>query len=118
MASTAPPDLILRARQILLPLVTTDGEREALLTEAFYLQDPLLLYGIDRAGAPKIFAVNLIKRLLDHGLLDSGEHALARLLATARDDCGVDKHAEIDALIAMANALCPAKDRRRVMKNA
>jgi len=105
MTSTALPNLFPRARQILLPLVATLDEREALLTEAFYLYDPLL-YGIDRQGPPKVFIVRCLKKLLDHGCLAPGEHSLARLLAAARDDCGVDKYAEIDALIAMANALC------------
>jgi formylglycine-generating enzyme required for sulfatase activity len=105
---TVPPDLFPRARQILLPLVATQDEREALLTEAFYLHDPLL-YGISRKGSPKVFAVNCLKKLLDHGCLSKGEHSLARLMLIARYDYGVDKHAEIDALISMANALCQSE---------
>lgn len=105
MTYTVPPDLFPRARQILLPLVATQDEREALLTEAFYLLDPLL-YGISRKGSPKVFAVNCLKKLLDYGCLSKGEHSLARLLLTARYDYGAEKHAEIDALISMANTLC------------
>lgn len=105
MTYAVPPDLFPRARQILLPLVATQDERDALLTEAFYLHDPLL-YGISRNGSPKVFAVNCLKKLLDHGCLSEGEHSLARLLLTARHNCGSDTHAEIDALISMANALC------------
>jgi formylglycine-generating enzyme required for sulfatase activity len=105
MTYTVPPDLFPRARQILLPLVATQVEREALLTEAFYLLDPLL-YGISRKGSPKVFAVNCLKKLLDYGCLSKGEHSLARLLLTARYDYGAEKHAEIDALISIANALC------------
>jgi hypothetical protein len=43
-----PPELLSRALQILLALVTTVDERGALLTEAFYLHDPLLYARIDR----------------------------------------------------------------------
>lgn len=101
------PDLMPRTRQILLPFVGTLDEREALLTEAFYLQDPLL-YRIKRDGTPKNFCVMCVKTLLDYGCLPDGAHALARLLMTVRYDCGADKHAEIDALIDMLNALCGA----------
>ncbi|MFN0087065.1 MAG: TIR domain-containing protein, partial [Blastocatellia bacterium] len=104
MTVIPPPDLLPRARQILLPLVATRNDREALLVEAFYVHDPLL-YAIDREGAPKTFLVNCLKTLLDHGCLPGGEHALARLLATAKTDCGADKHAEIDELIGIANGL-------------
>jgi len=100
-----PPDLLQRSRRILLPLIDTEDDREALLTEAFYLHDPLL-YGIERSGAGKVFAVRCITKLLDYGCLTEGEHALARLLETARYDCGVDKHPEINELVAMVNALC------------
>lgn len=105
MNSNISSDLLPRARQILLPLVATADEREALLTEAFYLHDPLL-YAIDRNGAPKVFIVNCLKKLLDHGCLTDSEHSLARLLITARSDYGVDKHAEIDELITIANRIC------------
>lgn len=103
-----PPDLLPRARQLLMPFVATEDEREALLTEAFLLHDPLL-YGIERKGAPKSFAVNCVKKLIDYGCLAGGEHSLARLLTVLRVDCGVDKHAEVDALIGMANALCKSE---------
>ncbi|MGH6629542.1 MAG: TIR domain-containing protein, partial [Burkholderiales bacterium] len=99
MAQTPPPDLLTRARQILLPLAATAEDRDTLLIQAFYLHDPLL-HRIDRGGASKAFAVRLIKTLLDYGFLDEGDHALARLLATARAESGADKHAEIDALAA------------------
>ncbi|RMG71792.1 MAG: TIR domain-containing protein [Chloroflexi bacterium] len=100
-----PPDILPRARKIIQPMVGTEDERDALLTEAFYVYDPLL-YSIERGGAPKVFAVLCIRKLLDYGCLPNGEHALARLLTTARYDCGVDKHPEIDALNGILNALC------------
>jgi len=97
MTRDIPHDLFPRALQILLPLVATGDDREALLVQAFYLEDPLL-YGIDRHGAPKVFAARCLKKLLEYGCLAEGDHALARLLRAARYDCGADKHAEIDAL--------------------
>jgi len=105
MTRNIPSDLLPRSKKILAPFVVTEDDREALLTDAFYLHDPLL-YGIDRRGAPNIFASKLISKLLDYGCLSQGEHSLARLLLTARYYCGVDKHAEIDDLVNMANAIC------------
>ncbi len=106
MTQNLPPDLLRRSKQILLPLVMTVDERETLLADAFYVDQARLYAGIDRAGAPNIFATRLLTQLLDYGCLTVGEHAMARLLLTARCDCGVDKHAEIDELILLANALC------------
>jgi formylglycine-generating enzyme required for sulfatase activity len=111
MTHNLQPDLLLRARQILLPLVTTEEERDALLTEAFYLYDPLL-YKIDRQGAAYPFAINCVKRLLDYGCLTDQEHSLARLLTIARSLCDVEKHPEIDDLTRIANAICQAKQDR------
>ncbi|MFN8005378.1 MAG: TIR domain-containing protein, partial [Acidobacteriota bacterium] len=104
-----PPDLLPRARQILLPLVTTAEDRDALLTEAFYLHDPLL-YQIEREGAPYPFAVKCLKKLLDFGCLAEREHSLARLLTIARTLYGTDKHAEIDDLIQITNEYCRAAE--------
>jgi formylglycine-generating enzyme required for sulfatase activity len=106
-------DLFSRARQVLQPLVATVEERGALLTEAFYSHDPILS-SIQREGAPKIFIVNCLRIILDHGFLPTGEHALARLLIVAKYDCGVEKHPEIDELISIANSL----DKTPVAKNA
>src|SRR5262245_48217322 len=105
MTCNIPSELLPRSKKTLLPFVVTEDDREALLTDAFYLHDPLL-YGIDRRGEPTVFASKLISKLLDYGCLSQGEHSLARLLLTARYYCGVDKHAEIDDLARMANALC------------
>jgi formylglycine-generating enzyme required for sulfatase activity len=105
MTRNIPSELLPRSKNILLPFVVTEEDREALLTDAFYLHDPLL-YGIDRKGSPNVFASKLISRLLDYGCLSQGEHSLARLLLTARFYCGVDKHAEIDDLVSMSNMLC------------
>jgi formylglycine-generating enzyme required for sulfatase activity len=107
MTQNLPPDFLRRARQILLPFVATEVDREALLTEAFFLHNPQL-YGIERGGEAKIFALNCLKTLLAFGCLAPGEHSLSRLLLTAKYDCKADQHAEIDELIQIANALCSA----------
>lgn len=92
-------ELILRAKQILLPLTATEDEREALLIDAFYLLDPRLFYEIDRKGPASIFLILLLKKLIDFGLMDTGEHCFIRLLLTAREKFDVDRHAEFDELI-------------------
>ncbi len=107
MTRNLPPDLLSRARRILLPFVATVADRDMLLTNAFYLRNPLL-HNIEREGSPNAFVTRCLKNLLDYGCLADGEHSLACLLLTAKHFCGVDKHAEIDELIELANALCQA----------
>src|SRR5262245_34116810 len=107
MTRNLPPDLLQRTRRILLPFVATVADRDTLLTDAFYLRNPLL-YSIEREGPPNAFVTRCLKTLLDYGCLGDGEHSLACLLLTAKPFCGVDKHAEIDELIELANALCRA----------
>jgi len=102
-----PPDLLPRTRQILLPLVETKDDREALLTDAFYtLSDSRIYHQIKREGTPIGFTTLCIKKLLDYGCLSEGKHALGRLLNTAKYYCGVDKHITIDELVRMTDALC------------
>ncbi len=109
MNKILPPNLLPRAKQILLPLVMTQDDRETLLADAFYVDQAILYSGIDRAGAPSVFATRCLTRLLDYGCLTPGEHSLARLLLTARYGCGVDKHPEIDELATIANGICSAE---------
>ena len=85
-------DLILRIKGILLPLVATDDQREALLIDALYLSDSRLFYEIDRKGAASVFASLLLKKLIDYGSTVEGRHPTAHLLATARFHYGGDKH--------------------------
>jgi len=105
MSRNPPSDLIIRAKEILLPLVATENEREALLIDAFYLSDSRLFYEIDRKGAPAVFASLLIKKLIDHGSPVESRHPLAQLLHMARHHYGDDKHAVIDELISHSNSL-------------
>jgi formylglycine-generating enzyme required for sulfatase activity len=107
MNRSIPPDLLPRTRQIILPLVGTDDDREALLTDAFYLlPDTRLYHQIKRDGTPLNFTTLCIKTLIDYGCLTGDMHALGQLLSVARMYCGVDKHPEIDALVGITNTLC------------
>ncbi|MFN0087331.1 MAG: TIR domain-containing protein, partial [Blastocatellia bacterium] len=98
-------DLILRIKEILLPLVATDVEREALLIDAFYLSDSRLFYEIDRKGTPPVFLSLLLKKLIEYGSPVEGRHPVAQLLFPVRLHFGVDKQAVIDALIEQCNEL-------------
>ena len=98
-SSSFPPDFLPRVRQLILPYVTTEDDREALLTDAFYLlSDSRLYHQIKRNGSPQTFTTLLCKTLIDYGCLAEGPHALGQLLQTAKFYCGTDKHADIDAL--------------------
>jgi len=109
--STFPPDFLPRMRQIVLPYVTTEDEREALLTDAFYLlSDSRLYHSIKRSGSPVSFTTLLFRTLADYGCLTEGPHALAQLLQTTRFYSGPDKHSEIDALTALASDQCVQLD--------
>lgn len=107
MPPNIPADLLSRARQIILPLVGTEDEREALLTDAFYLlPDSRLYYQIKRDGTPMSFTTLCIRTLIDYGCVTDDTHALGQLLNTTQMYCGKDKHAEIEALTAIANTIC------------
>lgn len=105
-APALPPDILPRARQLLMPFIATAQDREALLTEAFYLEESPLYYSISREGAPRVFAVRLLKQLIDYGCLSNGEHAVSRFLKVIRIDSDVDRHQEIDELIDALNDFC------------
>src|SRR5262245_36160455 len=98
-------ELIIRIKDILSPLVTTENEREALLIDAFYLSDPRLFYEIDRRGAASVFSSHLVKKLIDHGGRVEGRRPIAQLLFIARRHYGNDKHAEIDELIEQSSGI-------------
>jgi formylglycine-generating enzyme required for sulfatase activity/energy-coupling factor transporter ATP-binding protein EcfA2 len=107
MTPKIPPDLLPRTRQILLPLVETEDDREALLTDAFYtLSDSRIYHQIKREGTPVGFTTRCIKKLLDYGCLTEGNHALGQLLSVSKYYCGVDKHANIEELVAITKSWC------------
>ena len=110
MPAETQPDrsqILPRARQILLPLVATEDEREALLTDAFYLlPDSRLYHLIKREGTAMAFTTQCIRKLIDYGCVTEETHALSQLLGAARMYCGIDKHAEIDDLVTLADKMC------------
>ncbi|MEP7337954.1 MAG: SUMF1/EgtB/PvdO family nonheme iron enzyme, partial [Acidobacteriota bacterium] len=104
MTQSPSQELLTRARQILSPQVETVERRRALLSSAFWGHS--LQGQFEYKGSAYDFATNCITQLLNHGFLPSGEHALARLLQTLRDDgVGLDQQIEIDALIRLTKAL-------------
>lgn len=104
-----PPDLLSRIRHLLLPFVSTEDDRQALLTEAFYISEPRLYQQIDCTGSARNFTILCIKTLLNYGCLPDRMHSISRILETLRYDVGVDKQNEIDVLIEACNALCMVK---------
>ncbi len=106
-----PPDFLPRVRQIILPYVATEDDREALLTDAFYLLSDLRLYHqIKRTGSPQTFTTLLCKTLIDYGCLAEGPHALGQLLQSAKFYCGPDQHPTIDALTDHTTQVCAPSD--------
>lgn len=105
MHPNLPPDLLPRVKKILLPLVATPEDREALLLDAFYTVDPFL-YRIDRSGTPSLFGSRCIAQLIEYSARKEGEHALVRLLLTMREYHEPEQHAEIDELIERVEMHC------------
>ncbi|HMV49175.1 MAG TPA: hypothetical protein PLD20_25735 [Blastocatellia bacterium] len=104
MTQTLSQELLQRARRILSSAVETDAERRALVQSAFI--DQPLRDQFDYQGSAQDFATNCIAKLLRYGFLPSGEHALARLLRTLRDDgVGLEAQIEIDDLIRLTKTL-------------
>jgi len=102
-----PPDFSPRMNGFLQPFMNDSDEREAWLTQAFYLREPRLYYQIDRAGSAMVFSTKCIQKLLTFECLaDPTEHALATLLNTIRYGCGDKQQQEIDTFVAQVNSLC------------
>lgn len=109
------PNLLREAVEILLPHVgAAPNDRQALLTLAFYGW-PGLEYDIELAGTPRVFAVNCLKTLFDHGYPPPGAgagadgqppHAVAALLGVL--DVGVEGQARIARLVAQIEARFPS----------
>ena len=107
MPPNLPPDFFPRMNGFLQPFMVDPGEREAWLTQAYYLREPRLYQLIDRAGSAMVFTTNCIQKLLAFEChADPNEHALATLLNTIRYGCGDKQQQEIDTFVAQVNALC------------
>lgn len=104
-ASHPSPAVTNAITDLLLPLMTTEADRDLWLTLAYSRTEPRLYYQIDRSGNAFQFVTRLIQFTLQYGFLGTGEHALTALLMVIRDRYGVDRQAEIDRLAAACMAL-------------
>ncbi len=101
-----PPDLLPRLTQLLMPHLSEE-ERDAWLTQAFYLTEPRLYHQIDMGGNAIVFTTKCLKTLFKFECLPSGIHSVSALLGAMRfAGVGVDKQQEIDNLIAIVDSLC------------
>ncbi|MEO8393983.1 MAG: SUMF1/EgtB/PvdO family nonheme iron enzyme [Chloroflexota bacterium] len=101
-----PPDFSTKLKPLILPYVQEQSQRQALLTDAFYLRDPRVRGRIELEGTPETFVLNCIADLLDFGCLAlTGErlHSLAALLLTVREQSGIDQQGEIDEWLPILN---------------
>jgi hypothetical protein len=105
MTPPLPTDFLMRVSRIIAPFTSQQDDREALIDQAFFLYD-LIAHHVELDGKPHVFRSRLIKQLMQHGCMPSGDHSVARLLETVKPDCGVEKHAEIDTLMHIANTQC------------
>lgn len=107
MPINLPPDFFPRLNGFLQPFMSDNDEREAWLTQAFFLREPRLFHQIDRAGSSMVFTTKCIQKLLTFECLaEPREHALAILLNTIRPGCGTQQQRDIDVFIAQLNSLC------------
>ena len=83
-------------------------EREAWITQAFYLREPRIFGNLDRQGAPMVFTVKCIKFLIDSECLvdPNREHPASVLLNTLRMGCGNEKHKQIDSFVHILDDVC------------
>ena len=84
----------------------TAGDRDARVTEAFFLAEPRLFTGIQLDGDPDTVTVLCIKKLLTFGCLSDRQHSLARLLQVVRRLAGAAVQAHIDELCTVLDADC------------
>ncbi len=112
MATNLPPELFPKVTQLLQPYMVDVDEREAWLTQAFYLKEPRL-YQMDRAGSAMVFTTRCVRTLMEFGCFTDPEreHSLATLLKTIRYGCGPDKQSEIDLLVPIVDEICHEPDK-------
>lgn len=86
-----------------MPILETAQDREALLIDSFYLEDPTL-HEFDLSGTISLLTSKLIIRLLDHGNLADGTASLAHLLRIACNSLGSEHHQPLEDLISAFQA--------------
>jgi len=108
MTTSLPPDIFQRLVQFIQPFMIDPDEREAWLTQAFYIRAPRIFEQIDRHGAPRVFTVNCVRFLIDYKCLaePKREHSVSVLLNALRMGCGDDKNKEIDSLVGVLDDVC------------
>jgi formylglycine-generating enzyme required for sulfatase activity len=84
---------------VLVPFCETENKRRALIAPLQVVTG----FDIDTGGAPLEFTRRLIADLLAFGEVQPGRPALAIILEDVRAQVGVEKQAQIDALIARMN---------------
>ncbi len=65
MTSALPPEIFQQLVQFIQPFMIDPEEREAWITQAFYLREPRIFGNLDRGGAPMVFTVKFVKFLID-----------------------------------------------------
>lgn len=84
---------------LLAPKMTTQGAREAFVTQAFF-DAPSLLQRIDYSGNAHDFTIQLVNQALQYSDIDTGEPALVALLQHLHQQVGVNVKSELAQLIA------------------
>jgi tetratricopeptide (TPR) repeat protein len=105
------PDQIASLVDLLRTLISTEADRRALIISAFGNEAADRL-DLNYTGTERTFCVNLIARLDAFGEVEFGKPALAVLLDSIRPDVGVEKHEQIDNLIAAISGFAPPKERK------
>ena len=108
MTLTLPSAIFQQLVQFIQPFMIDPEEREAWITQAFYLREPRIFGNLDRQGAPMVFSVKCVKFLIDSECLvdPNREHPASVLLNTLRMGCGNEKHKQIDSLVSVLDDVC------------
>ncbi len=100
-----PPDLLPRLTQLLMPHLNEE-ERDAWLTQAFYLTESRLYHQIDMSGSSIVFTTKCLKTLFKFECLPSGIHSVSALLGAIKLGVGAGQQAEFDSLMKVVDTLC------------
>jgi len=108
MTLTLPSAIFQQLVQFIQPFMIDPEEREAWITQAFYLREPRIFGNLDRQGAPMVFTVKCVRFLIDSECFvdPNREHPASVLLNTLRMGCGNEKHKQIDALVSVLDDVC------------
>ena len=108
MTSTLPPEIFQQLVQFIQPFMIDPEEREAWITQAFYLRELRIFGNLDRSGAPLMFTIKFVKFLsYSECLLEPKRaHPASLLLDTLRMGCGDEKHKQIDSFVRVLDDVC------------